>query len=80
MDGDKKKIACVCLSNQNRSMEAHAHMRRRNVENVYSFGTGNKVKLPGKTPEESNVFDFGTPYSTMAETLKNKDPLCAFFL
>jgi RNA polymerase II subunit A C-terminal domain phosphatase SSU72 len=59
-------------------MEAHAHMRRKNIENVYSYGTGNKVKLPGKTADEANIFEFGTPYAKMAETLKNKDPLYAF--
>jgi RNA polymerase II subunit A C-terminal domain phosphatase SSU72 len=40
---------------------------------VYSYGTGNAVRLPGPTPEQQNVFAFGTPYSQMLENLTQKD-------
>lgn len=54
-------------------MEAHAQMLKRNIKNVYSYGTGKSVKLPGRTKEEQNVYPFGTPYLTMYEDLKKKD-------
>ena len=56
-----------------RSMEAHAQMLRRNIPNVYSFGTGRNVKLPGKTRETPNVYPFGTSYQFILNDLKSKD-------
>ncbi|CAN1162524.1 RNA polymerase II subunit A C-terminal domain phosphatase SSU72 [Linum perenne] len=67
------RFAMVCSSNQNRSMEAHALLKRHGF-NVSSYGTGSQVKLPGPSIREPNVYDFGTPYKHMFEELRRKDP------
>ena len=56
-----------------RSMEAHAQMLKRQIPNVYSYGTGNSVKLPGPTKETANTYPFGTAYKAIYEDLKSKD-------
>ncbi|RRT54430.1 hypothetical protein B296_00035206 [Ensete ventricosum] len=63
----------VCSSNQNRSMEAHALLKRQGFD-VSSYGTGAHVKLPGPSLREPNVYDFGTPYKFMHDELRRKDP------
>lgn len=37
-----------------------------------SYGVGQRVKLPGQTAAEPNVYDFGTPYRAMAADLRAK--------
>lgn len=37
-----------------------------------SFGTGIKVKLPGQSASEPNVYEFGTPYTVMHNDLRQK--------
>lgn len=38
-----------------------------------SFGTGDKVKLPGVAPDRPNVYDFGCSYEEIYQDLLNKD-------
>lgn len=66
------KIAVVCSSNQNRSMEAHSVLGKKGF-NVRSFGSGNQVKLPGPSPTQPNVYDFSVTYETMYQDLLSKD-------
>ena len=42
-------------------MEAHARLKKKGF-NVRSFGTGDKIKLPGPSANQPNVYDFGTTY------------------
>ncbi|WOL11864.1 putative glucuronosyltransferase [Canna indica] len=71
--GPRLRYAMVCSSNQNRSMEAHALLKRQGFD-VSSYGTGAHVKLPGPSLREPNVYDFGTPYKYMHDELRRKDP------
>lgn len=61
-------MCCVCASNQNRSMEAHAALALRGYP-VSSYGTGNCVKLPGSSADRPVVYQFGTPYEDMIADL-----------
>lgn len=53
-------------------MEAHSVLSKRNFQ-VSSYGTGDKVKIPGKTPREPNVYPFGTTYEEIYRDLVQKD-------
>ncbi|CAB3982616.1 RNA polymerase II subunit A C-terminal domain phosphatase SSU72 [Paramuricea clavata] len=66
------KIAVVCSSNQNRSMEAHKFLSKKGF-NVKSYGSGNQVKLPGASPTQPNVYSFHTTYDEMYKDLLRKD-------
>jgi len=68
-----KRIALVCASNQNRSMETHALLIQKGYTNVSSFGTNNKVRLPGPAPDQPLIYDFGTTYASMIEDLRSRD-------
>lgn len=65
-------IAVVCSSNMNRSMEAHAFLSRKGF-NVKSYGTGDTVRLPGPTPENPNIYDFGVTYDAIYKDLAAKE-------
>ncbi|BET00374.1 RNA polymerase II subunit A C-terminal domain phosphatase [Nesidiocoris tenuis] len=65
-------IAVVCSSNMNRSMEAHAFLSKKGF-NVKSFGTGDKVKLPGTAVDRPNVYEFTSTYEEIYQDLQNKD-------
>ena len=54
----KLKVAVVCSSNMNRSMEAHSVLAKKNFL-VSSYGTGNQIKIPGKSKYEPNIYPFG---------------------
>lgn len=72
MDLENLRIAVVCSSNMNRSMETHAFLSKKGY-NVESFGTGDKVKLPGASPDKPNVYEFGTTYEHIYQDLLEKD-------
>lgn len=66
------RLAVVCSSNMNRSMEAHARLHKKGY-NVLSFGTGEKIKLPGPSLSQPNVYEFGTSYEEIYQDLAKKD-------
>ena len=70
--GPAIKLAVVCSSNMNRSMEAHAFLKKKGFD-VESFGTGEKIKIPGKSAREPNVYPFGTTYEYIYQDLVTKD-------
>ena len=67
------RIAMLCISNLNRSMEAHSMCLKAGYK-VWSFGTGTRVKLPGESIDEPNVYQFGAiTYDEIYEDLKKKN-------
>lgn len=72
MANNKLKLAVVCSSNMNRSMEAHSFLHKKGYD-IKSYGTGNMIKIPGESPRTPNTYPFGTTYESIYADLKNKD-------
>ena len=68
---DDKRFAMVCASNVNRSVAAHEALVKNSFSNVFSYGTGSAVRMPG--PRGASVYDFGTPYQRMFDELSAED-------
>jgi len=68
----KTRIAVICSSNMNRSMEGHRLLKKKGY-NVKSYGTGTQVKLPGTSADKPNVYPFDTPYENIYQDLCQKD-------
>ena len=66
------KVAVVCMSNMNRSMEAHSILRKKGFS-VRSFGAGSRVRLPGTARNLPVVYDFSTTYEQMRKDLVRID-------
>ncbi|KAK9888554.1 hypothetical protein WA026_000800 [Henosepilachna vigintioctopunctata] len=66
------RIAVICSSNMNRSMEAHSFLAKKGFD-VKSFGTGDKVKIPGSSADRPNIYEFGTSYDDIYQDLLFKD-------
>ena len=72
MPSSPLRVAVVCMSNVNRSMEAH-RVLRKNGFHVRSFGAGSHVRLPGGPRKPPVLYDFSTPYKRMHSDLSSKD-------
>ena len=58
----KLNVAVVCSSNMNRSMETHSVLIKKQFQ-TKSFGTGDRIKIPGRSVKEPNVYPFGKKYT-----------------
>ncbi|XP_070131142.1 RNA polymerase II subunit A C-terminal domain phosphatase SSU72 like protein 3-like [Equus caballus] len=72
MPSSPLKVAVVCMSNINRSMEAQSILRKKGFS-VWSFGAGSQVRLPGDAPNLPVVYNFSTTYKEMYNDLLRKD-------
>ena len=70
---EAKRFAMVCAANMNRSMEAHKVALNAGLD-VKSYGAGNRVKLPGASRDNPNVFEFGrVTYKDIYDKLMAED-------
>ncbi|XP_055403634.1 RNA polymerase II subunit A C-terminal domain phosphatase SSU72 like protein 3-like isoform X1 [Bubalus kerabau] len=72
MPSSPLRVAVVCMSNVNRSMEAH-HILSKNGFHVRSFGARSHVRLPGGAHKPPVRYNFSTPYKKMHSDLSSKD-------
>ena len=71
---EAKRFAMVCAANMNRSMEAHKVALHAGLD-VQSYGAGSRVKLPGASRDNPNVFEFGrVTYQEIYDKLMAEDP------
>ncbi|XP_057551088.1 RNA polymerase II subunit A C-terminal domain phosphatase SSU72 like protein 3-like [Hippopotamus amphibius kiboko] len=68
MPSSPLRVAVVCMSNTNRSMEAHRILRNKGFT-VRSFGAGSHVRFPRLSPNQPVVYDFSTSYKKMCKDL-----------
>jgi RNA polymerase II subunit A C-terminal domain phosphatase SSU72 len=72
MSAERKRYAVVCAANFNRSMEAHKVLAERGLD-VASFGAASRVKLPGASRDDPNVYDFDSiTYEDIASDLERQ--------
>lgn len=67
------KIAVVCSSNMNRSMQSHKILIDNGYYKVCSFGTGNTVNVPGIDENKPKMYEFGTLYETILKEVVEED-------
>lgn len=67
-------IALVCHHNLNRSMESHSTLHSNNYINIYSYGVGKQIRIPGETRDTPHVYEFGTTtYQHIYNDLSHKN-------
>jgi len=66
------RFATICMSNQNRSMEAHHVLAKKGLD-VDSYGTNTVIKIPGPAADRPNVYPFGMTYEEIYQDLVAKD-------
>jgi RNA polymerase II subunit A C-terminal domain phosphatase SSU72 len=72
MSAERQRYAVVCAANFNRSMEAHKVLAERGLD-VASFGAASRVKLPGASRDDPNVYDFDSiTYEDIASDLERQ--------
>ena len=68
----RKRYAVVCAANFNRSMEAHRVLADGGLD-VASFGAASRVKLPGASRDDPNVYEFDSiTYEDIASDLERQ--------
>ncbi|XP_059785478.1 RNA polymerase II subunit A C-terminal domain phosphatase SSU72 like protein 3-like [Balaenoptera ricei] len=72
MPSSPLRVAVVCMSNMNRSMEALSILMKKGFS-VKSFGAGSCVRLLGRASNLPVVYDFSTTYEQMCKDLLHKD-------
>ncbi|XP_068412050.1 RNA polymerase II subunit A C-terminal domain phosphatase SSU72 like protein 3-like [Eschrichtius robustus] len=72
MPSSPLRVAVVCMSNLNRSMEALSILRKKGFS-IRSFGMGSLVRFPRLAPKEPVAYDFSTSYKMMCKDLSCKD-------
>jgi RNA polymerase II subunit A C-terminal domain phosphatase SSU72 len=72
MSAERKRYAVVCAANFNRSMEAHRVLADGGLD-VASFGAASRVKLPGASRDDPNVYEFDSiTYEDIASDLERQ--------
>ncbi|XP_007463104.1 PREDICTED: putative RNA polymerase II subunit A C-terminal domain phosphatase SSU72-like protein 1-like [Lipotes vexillifer] len=72
MPSSPLRVAVVCMSNINRSMEAHSILRKKGFSVRY-FGMGSLVRFPRLAPKEPVAYDSSTSCKMMHKDLSCKD-------